>query len=91
MMRSGRACVLGHCHAGILIHDPFSMPCMAGFNALALTVHGPVHRPFGAVQVSCPLSRKTPQKHNVFISMFDGGDGVLGVIGSIPPPPNTAS
>ncbi len=23
--------------------------------------------------------------------MFDGGDGVLGVIGSIPPPPNTAS
>ncbi len=22
--------------------------------------------------------------------MFDGGDGVLGVIGSIPPPPNTA-
>ncbi len=23
--------------------------------------------------------------------MFDGGDGVLGDIGSIPPPPNTAS
>ncbi len=23
--------------------------------------------------------------------MFKGGDGVLGVIGSIPPPPNTAS
>ncbi len=30
------------------------------FNALALTVHGPVHRPFDAVQLSCPLSRKTP-------------------------------
>ncbi len=61
------------------------------FNALALTVHGPIHRPFDAVQLSCPLSRKTPPKHNVSTSMFDGGDGVLGVIGSIPPPPNMAS
>ncbi len=61
------------------------------FSALALTVHGPVHRPFNAEQLSCPLSRKTPPKHNVSTSMFDGGDGVLGVIGSIPPPPNTAS
>ncbi len=61
------------------------------FNALALMVHGPIHRPFDAVQLSCPLSRKTPPKHNVSTSMFDGGDGVLGVIGSIPPPPNTAS
>ncbi len=52
---------------------------------------GPVHRPFDAVQLSCPLSRKTPSKHIVSTSMFDGGDGVLGVIGSIPPPPNTAS
>ncbi len=58
---------------------------------MALTVHGPVHHPFDAVQLSCPLSRKTPPKHNVFTSMFDGGDCVLGVIGSIPPPPNTAS
>ncbi len=57
----------------------------------SLTVHGPVHRPFDAVQLSCPLSRKTPPKHNVSTSMFDGGDGVLGVIGSIPPPPNTVS
>ncbi len=64
---------------------------LAGFNALVLMVHGPVHRPFDAVQLSCPLSRKTPPKHNVSTSMFDGGDGVLGVIGSIPPPPNTAS
>ncbi len=46
---------------------------------------------FDAVQLPCPLSRKTPPKHNVSTSMFDGGDGVLGVIGSIPPPPNTAS
>ncbi len=35
--------------------------------------------PFDAVQLSCPLSRKTPPKHNVSTSMFDG-DGVLGVI-----------
>ncbi len=63
---------------------------LSGFNALALTVHVPVHRPFEAVQLSCPLSRKTPPKHNVSTSMFDGEDGVLGVIGSIPPP-NTAS
>ncbi len=34
------------------------------FNALALTVHGPVHCPFDMVQLSCPLSRKTPPKHN---------------------------
>ncbi len=61
------------------------------FNALALTVHGLVHRPFDAVKLSCPLSRKTPPKHNVSTSMFDSGDDVLGVIGSIPPPPNTAS
>ncbi len=62
---------------------------LAGFNAL--TVHDPVHRPFDAVQLSCPLSRKTPPKHNVSTSMFEDGDGILGVIGSIPPPPNTAS
>ncbi len=64
---------------------------LAGFSALALTVHGPVHRHFDALQLSCPLSRKTPLNHNVSTSMFDGWDGVLGVIGSIPPLPNTAS
>ncbi len=64
---------------------------LADFNALALTVHGPNHHPFDAVQLTCPLSRKTPPKHNVSTSMFDGGDGVIWVIGSIPPPPNTAS
>ncbi len=64
---------------------------LAGFNALALTVHCPVHSPFDAVQLFCALSLKTLPKHNESTSMFDGGDGVLGVIGSIPPPPNTAS
>ncbi len=58
------------------------------FNALALTVHVPVHRPFDAVQLFCPLSRKTPPKHNVSTSVFDSGGGVLGVIGSIPPRPH---
>ncbi len=55
---------------------------LAGFNALA------VHDPFDAVQLSCPLSRKTPTKYNVSTSIFDGGDGVPG---SIPPPPNMES
>ncbi len=65
--------------------------CPGWLQCLALMVHGPVHRPFQAVLLSCLLSRKTPSKHDVSTSMFDGGDGVLGVIGSIPPPPNTAS
>ncbi len=56
---------------------------LAGFNVLALTVHVPVHRPFNTVQLCCPLSRKTLPKHNVSTSMFE--DGVLGVMGSIPP------
>ncbi len=51
---------------------------LAGFNGLILTVHGPVHRPFDAVQLSCPLSRKAPPKHNVCTSMFDGGMVFLG-------------
>ncbi len=71
------------------IHDPFSMPWLDSMPWPWW--YGPVHRPFDAVQLFCPLSRKTPPKHNVSTSMFDGGDGVLGVIGSIPPPPNTAS
>ncbi len=61
------------------------------FNALAPTVHGPVHRPFDVLQLSCTLSRRTPPKHNVSTSIFDSRDGVLGFIGSIRPPPNTAS
>ncbi len=59
-------------------HPRHIFNALAGFNALALTVHGPVHRPFDVVQLSCPLSRKTPPKHNVSTSMFDG---VLWVIG----------
>ncbi len=47
------------------------------FNALALTVHGPIHRPFDTVQLSCPLSRNTPPKHNVSTSVFDSENGVL--------------
>ncbi len=47
-------------------------------------------RPSDAVQLSCPLSRTPPPPppQNITFStfMFDGGDGVLGVIGSIPPP-----
>ncbi len=34
---------------------------LAGFNALTLMVHGPVHRPIDAVQLSCSLSRKKLQ------------------------------
>ncbi len=34
------------------------------FNALALTVHSPIHLPFDAVQLSCPLSRKTEKPEN---------------------------
>ncbi len=67
-------CVLGHCHTLILIHDTFSMPWLH----------------FDVVQLSCSLSRKTPPNHNFSTSIFDSGDGVLGVIGRIPPP-NTAS
>ncbi len=47
-------------------------------------------RPSDAVQLSCPLSRNPPppppQSITFSTFMFDGGDGVLGVIGSIPPP-----
>ncbi len=68
-------CCLGRVFWVIVILE---YPSTTHFNALALTVHGPVHRPFDAVQLSCPLSRKTPPKHNVSTSMFDGGDGVLG-------------
>ncbi len=50
-----------------------------------------VHQSFDAVKFSRPLTRKTLPKHNVSTSMFDGGDGVLGFIGSIPPPTNTVS
>src|SRR4029434_5877025 len=44
-----------------------------------------------SMQSSCILGRETAPKHNVSTSMLDGGDGVLGVIFSILPPPNAAS
>ncbi len=86
-------CCLGRVFWAIVMLEYHPRPIfnvLAGFNALALTEHGPVHCPFNAVQLSCPLSRKTPTKYNVSTSIFDGGDGVLGVLGSIPPPPNMA-
>ncbi len=77
------------CCLGRVYHPRPISSALAGFNVPALMVHGPVHRP-----VSCPVllaEKKHPQKHNVSTSMFDGWDGVLGVIGNIPPPPNTVS
>ncbi len=41
------------------IHPRPIFNALAGFSALM--VHGPVHHPFDAVQLSCPLSRKNPQ------------------------------
>ncbi len=73
-------CCLGHVFWVIVMLESHPRPifnALAGFNALALTVHGPIHRPFDAVQLSCPLSRKRTPKHNVSTSMFDGGDGVF--------------
>ncbi len=82
-------CCLGHVFWVIVMLEYSST---THFNDLALMVHGHVYRPFDAVQLSCPLSRKTAPKHNISTSMFDGENGgVLGVMGSIPPPPNTAS
>ncbi len=46
---------------------------LAGFNALALMVHGPVYRPFDAVQFSCPLSRKTPLKQCFHLHVWQWG------------------
>ncbi len=85
---------LAVCFGSLSCWNTHSQPifnALAGFNALALMVHGPVHLPFDEVQLSYPLSRKTPLKHNVSTSMIDSGDGVLGVLGSIPPLPNMAS
>ncbi len=39
---------------------------LAGFNVLALMVHGPIHRSVDAAQLSCPLSRKTAPKAQCF-------------------------
>ncbi len=68
----------------------FSIPLLASMPWLWRYM-APFHRLFDAVQLSCPLSRKNTPKHNVSTSMFDGGNGVLGDIDSITPPPNMTS
>src|SRR4029434_2245966 len=50
-----------------------------------------IHGPLDAAESSCTLGRDRAPKDNVSTSMLDGGDGVLGVIFSILPPPNAAS
>ncbi len=69
---------LAMCFGSLSCLNTHSRPILNGqacFNALALTVHSPI-RLFDEVQLFCPLIRKTPPKHNVSNSMFDGGDGV---------------
>ncbi len=61
------------------------------FNALALMVHVPVHRPFDAVQLFCPLSRIHPQSIMFPPLFLRVGMVFFGVIGSISPPLKTAS
>ncbi len=69
---------LGHCHARNTIHDPFSMPWLASipwpWRYMSMSI-------VPLMRCSCPvpLAEKTPPKHNVSTSMFDGGDGVLEV------------
>ncbi len=83
--------VLGHCHAGIPIHDSFSMPWLT-LMPWPWWHMAPSIVPLMRCSCPVPLAEKHPPKHNVSTSMFDGGDGVLEVIGSIPPPPpNMAS
>ncbi len=87
-------CVLGHCPAGIPIHDPSSVFWLReGGSHLIFdgTVYGPVHWPLNAVKTSCTLSRETASKQEVSTSVFDCRDGVLGVIVSISLLPNTRS
>ena len=55
------------------------------------TVHGPVHPPLNAMELSRPLGWKAPPKHDVATTMLDGGDGVLWVVLCVLCPPNTAS
>ncbi len=63
-------CVLGHCHAGIPIHDSFSMPWLASmpwpWRYMALSI-------VYLMRCSCPVSLAEKAKHNVSTSMFDGG------------------
>ncbi len=79
-------CVLGHCHAAIPIHNPFSMPWLASM-LWPWRYMAPSIVPLTRCSWPVLLTKKNTN-HNISTSMFDGGDGVLRV--SIPPP-NMAS
>ncbi len=70
-------CCLGHVFWVIVMLEYHPRPqfnALAGFNALALKVHCP----FDAVQLSCPLSRKTPPNHIVSTSKHGVGMVLMG-------------
>lgn len=56
-----------------------------------ISIHGPIDPFLDMDQLSCPLYRKAPLKHNVSIPMFHSGYGVLGKHLSILPPLNMSS
>src|SRR4029434_2207113 len=78
----------------LLFADPLQIPKDA-FSMSWLREGGSRPRfhcsPLDAVESSCTLGRETAPKNNISTPMLDGGDGVLGVIFSIRPPPNAAS
>ncbi len=62
-------CCLGHVFGSLSCwntHPRTICNSLAGFNVLALMVHGPIHRSVDAAQLSCPLSRKTAPKAQCF-------------------------
>jgi len=54
-----------------------------------LTIHDPGHPLLNAVQLPCPMCRKTPPKHDPNTPMLHSRDGVLGMVLIILLPPNT--
>lgn len=78
--------VLGHCHAGRPIHDPFSVVRLmeGGFSPQDFMVHGSIHR------YMVPYKETVP-KHDVSTSVLGSGNDVLGVRVSISLPPNESS
>lgn len=70
--------VLDHCHAGIPTHPIFNV-LAEGRRFSPKTVRVPICPPL----IQSPWQKNTPPKHNVSTSMFDGGDGVLGVVSHI--------
>ena len=81
--------VLGHCHVGRPIHDPFSVLSLREGDWHPKFPRY-IHPPLDTVKSSCPLNWETPPKHKVSTSMLHSGDGVLGVVLSISLPPNTS-